>query len=205
VSERITTEEVRQRYDELARRWRTKGIVDRFLGIPRLRRRHFSGLTGDVLDVACGTGENFKYLRTASSITAVDLSSEMVAQARKRAGQLGMNIAIIEGDAQQLSFPDDEFDTVISAFSSCTFPEYVAAFGEMARVTKPGGRILLVEHGRSSVGWIARRQDRNIGREYERSACRNNRHVGSELAESGLAASLVSSHLGMMIRVVIRV
>jgi len=201
----MTTDEVRRRYDEMASRWRMMGVVDSLFAIPRLRRRQFRGLTGDVLDVACGTGENFKYLRTASSITAFDLSPAMVAEARKRAGQLRMRIDMTVGDAQQMPFPDRHFDTVLSAFSSCTFLDYVAAFREMARVVKPGGRILLVEHGRSSVGWIARRQDRKVDRHFERAACRNNRNVGSELAEAGLAITAqVSSHLGMMNRIVIQ-
>jgi ubiquinone/menaquinone biosynthesis C-methylase UbiE len=110
------------------------------------------------------------------------------------------------GDAQELPFPEATFDTVVSAFSSCTFPDYAEAFRDMVRVTKPGGRVLLVEHGRSTVGWIARRQDRNIERVYERSACRNNRDVYADLAEAGLEpATRVVSHLGMMNRITLEV
>ncbi len=110
------------------------------------------------------------------------------------------------GDAQELPFSEARFDTVVSAFSSCTFPDYAAAFREMVRVTKPGGRVLLVEHGRSSVGWIARRQDRNIKRVYERSGCRNNRDVSADLAEAGLEAEEHAvSDLGMMNRITVEV
>jgi len=202
----LSTSEVRRRYDELAGNWRMLGIVDYFLMVNRLRRTHFADATGQVLDVACGTGENFQYLKRAESVTAFDLSPAMVDEARRRAAQMEMDVALTIGDAQGMPFPDDAFDTVVSAFSSCTFPNYVGAFAEMARVTRPGGRILLVEHGRSSVGWIAGRQDRNIQRVYERSACRNNRDVSAELTESGLEiATLRSSHLGMMSRIVIDV
>ena len=73
-------------------------------------------------------------------------------------------------------------------------------------MARPGGRILLVEHGRSTVGLIARRQDRNIERVVARSACRNNRVVAVELAEGGLTpASHVTSHLGMLHRIIIDV
>jgi hypothetical protein len=76
----------------------------------------------------------------------------------------------------------------------------------MDRVTRPGGRILLLEHGRSSVGLIARRQDRNLERVFERSACRNNRDVLADLAEAGLEpTSHVVSHLGMMNRITIAI
>ena len=65
-------------------------------------------------------------------------------------------------DGGALPYDDDSFDVVISAMSSCTFPDHAAAFREMERVGRPGGRILLLEHGRSSVGWIARHQDAGI-------------------------------------------
>lgn len=195
---------IRDLYDGMAGHWRMLGIVDWLQGITRLRRIHFSAASGDVLDVACGTGENFQYLERASSLTAFDLSGEMMVEARRRARQLGMSPGLHVADAQRMPFPAACFDTVISAFSSCTFPDYVAAFTEMTRVTRPGGKILLLEHGRSSVGWIARRQDRNVARVRERSACRNNRDVTAELTEAGLRASAMQvSHLGMMNRIVI--
>jgi ubiquinone/menaquinone biosynthesis C-methylase UbiE len=202
----LSTEQVRRRYDDMAGNWRLLGISDSLLLINRLRRKHFSGAGGDVLDVGCGTGENFEYAKKASTLTALDISSEMIEEARRRRRQLGADIRLLVGDAQELPFPGARFDTVISAFSSCTFPNYPEAFREMVRVTRPGGRVLLVEHGRSSVGWIARRQDRNIERVYERSACRNNRDVYADLAEAGLEpTSHVVSHLGMMNRITLEV
>ena len=206
VSEFLSTEQVRRRYEDMAGNWRLLGISDALLLINRLRRKHFSGAGGDVLDVGCGSGENFEYLKRAATVTALDISSEMIAEARRRQHQLGADIRLLIGDAQELPFAGARFDTVISAFSSCTFPDYAAAFREMVRVTKPGGRVLLVEHGRSTVGWIARRQDRNIERVYERSACRNNRDVYADLAEAGLEPTTrLVSHLGMMNRITLEV
>ena len=202
----MSTAEVRKRYDEMAGNWRLMGIVDAVLLVSRLRKRQFLEVTGNILDVACGTGENFQYVEHARTVTAFDISPEMVAEARRRADQMRMDVELVVGDAQRMPFPDNRFDAVISAFSSCTFPDPAAAFAEMARVAKPGGRILLVEHGRSSVGWIARRQDRHIERVYQRSACRNNRDVALELSETGLdVLSHQTSHLGMMNRVTIEV
>lgn len=203
---RSDTSNVRRLYDEMAGNWRMLGIIDWLLLVRRLRKKHFSSASGDVLDVGCGTGENFEYLVRADLIAALDLSTEMMSEAKRRAGQIGKSVALLAGDAQQMPFPDDRFDTVISAFSSCTFPDYAAAFREMVRVTRPGGRILLLEHGRSSFGPIARRQDRNIERVYERSACRNNRDVLADLAEAELVPAFHQvSHLGMMNRIVIDV
>lgn len=202
----LTTGDVRVLYDGMAGNWRLLGMVDALLMVNRLRRKHFSTATGDVLDVACGTGENFEHVEHCRSVTAFDLSPEMVDQARRRARQMRMEVTLMVGDAQEMPFSDHSFDTVISALSSCTFPDHRAAFTEMVRVTKPGGRILLLEHGRSSVGWIARRQDRNIERVYRRSGCRNNRDVPIELKHAGLnVVAHQISHLGMMNRVTIGV
>jgi ubiquinone/menaquinone biosynthesis C-methylase UbiE len=201
-----TTERVRERYDEAAQTWRLNGIVDSLLLLNRKRRKQFSGIDGKVLDVACGTGENFPYLGGATLVTALDVSPAMMEEARRRARQMRLEVDLVAGDAQRMPFPDHSFDFVVSAFSSCTFPDHAAAFREMKRVARPGGEIRLVEHGRSSVAWIGRRQDRNIERVLARSACRNNRDVIQELADAGLVASSHEvSHLGMIHRITIEV
>jgi ubiquinone/menaquinone biosynthesis C-methylase UbiE len=202
----LDTEEIRRRYDERAGSWRlVNSITDTLLLLNRLRKKHISSATGAVLDVACGTGENFPYLGKASSITALDLSSEMVREADRRRRQMGIDIELMVGDAQEMPFPDETYDHVVSAFSTCTFPDYVAAFREMRRVVKPDGRILLLEHGRSGVGWIARRQDRQIEEVYAKGGCRNNRDVGAELAEAGLSPqSHLKTHLGAISQITIR-
>ena len=201
----LDTEQIRRRYDERAGNWRlVNGITDTLLLLNRLRKKHLATATGAVLDVACGTGENFPYLGRATAITALDLSPEMVREADRRRREMGIEIELMVGDAQELPFSDCTFDHVVSAFSSCTFPDYVAAFQEMRRVVKPGGRILLLEHGRSGVGWIARRQDRNIDRDYAKGGCRNNRDVGAELAEAGLEPDKhVKTHLGAINQITI--
>lgn len=201
-----TTEEIRDIYDGMASWWKWTSIADSILGMNRLRARQFRSVTGNVLDVGCGTGENFAYLSKAESTTAVDLSPRMVEQAKKRATRMGLDIVIEVGDAADLRFDDNAFDYVVTAFSSCTFAHHKSSFREMERVTKPGGQILMVEHGRSSVGWIADRQDRKIESLYEKSGCRNNREPGDELAEAGLLVkSIRKSHLGTGNRIRVRV
>ena len=92
-------------------------------------------------------------------LTGIDLTSEMLSRARIRAEDLGMPVALCEGDAQALPFPDATFDTVLCTYAMCSVPDEGKTVVEMKRVLKPGGRLILVDHVRSSVApiyWIQR-------------------------------------------------
>ena len=84
-------------------------------------------------------------------LTGIDLTPEMLALARTRAADLGMPVTFCEGDAQALPFDDGTFDTVLSTYSMCSVPDERRAVLEMKRVLKPGGRLILVDHVRSSI------------------------------------------------------
>jgi ubiquinone/menaquinone biosynthesis C-methylase UbiE len=101
---------------------------------------------GRVLEVGIGTGRNLAHYPPDATITGVELSPAMLAIARKRAADLGRDVDLHQGDAQQLSFDDNSFDTVVCALSLCTIPNPQAAIGEMKRVMVPGGRLLLLDH-----------------------------------------------------------
>jgi len=138
----------------------------------RYRRRAFESAEGEVLDVACGLGTNRSFVPDATSYTGIDVSPEMIEQAAKRHDDLVLGEDLREMDAQDLDFADDSFDTVISSLSTCTFPDPQAALAEMNRVCRPEGRVLLLEHGRSSVGPIAKFQDWRAEAHFQKHACR---------------------------------
>jgi ubiquinone/menaquinone biosynthesis C-methylase UbiE len=102
--------------------------------------------TGDVLEVAVGTGRNLAHYPIQARITGIDLSPAMLDLARRRAADLGREIVLAEGDAQELSFPDASFDTVVCTLGLCGFPDERVAIAEMRRVLRPGGRLLLLDH-----------------------------------------------------------
>ena len=166
------------------RRW--CAIGERAVGLSRQRRQLLERASGRVLDVACGTGENFRLLPRESEITAIDLSPGMLAEARQRAGALVRDIDLHEMDAAALGFPDDSFDTVVSTFALCTLVDPLAALREMKRVCKPKGRILLMEHGRSSAGWIGRWQDRRVDGKTGKAGCRMNQEPQQVVRAAGL-------------------
>ncbi|WBB68498.1 methyltransferase domain-containing protein [Micromonospora sp. WMMD812] len=101
---------------------------------------------GDVLEVAVGTGLNLPYYPSQARLTAVEWSPRMLALARHRAAELGRDVDLRLGDAQALDFPDASFDTVVCTFSLCAIPDERRALGEMSRVLRPGGLLLLADH-----------------------------------------------------------
>jgi ubiquinone/menaquinone biosynthesis C-methylase UbiE len=105
-----------------------------------------SRAVGEVLEVAVGTGLNLSFYPAGVRLTGVDLSPAMLAQARKRADELGREVGLREADAQALPFLDASFDTVVCTLSLCTVPDERVAIGEMWRVLRPGGRLLLLDH-----------------------------------------------------------
>jgi ubiquinone/menaquinone biosynthesis C-methylase UbiE len=111
---------------------------------------------GDVLEVAVGTGRNLPYYQGSAvrTLTGIDLSPGMLAVARDRAKALGLDADLRTGNAEALEFGDAAFDTVLCTVSLCNIPDYQAAIGEMYRVLRPGGRLVLLDHVASDRWWV---------------------------------------------------
>jgi ubiquinone/menaquinone biosynthesis C-methylase UbiE len=133
------------RYDRSIARWEKVLFGDG-------RRWVCSRARGEVLEVAIGTGRNLDFYPAGVRVTGIDLSPAMLALARQRARELGMEVDLREGDAQELSFPDGAFDTVVCTLSLCNVPDDRKVVAEMKRVLKPGGRLLLLDHVRAASG-----------------------------------------------------
>ena len=101
---------------------------------------------GAVLEVAVGTGLNLPHLPVDITLTGLDVSGPMLSAARAKAQDSGRAVTWVEGDAEQLPFPDSHFDTVVCTFAMCGFPDYERALAEIVRVVRPNGRILLADH-----------------------------------------------------------
>ncbi len=171
----------------------------------RYRRRLFGGVDGAVLDVACGTGTNFPYLTSTADVVGVDVSPAMLEKASSRLEDLDIDGRLHQMDAQALDFEDDRFETVISALSTCTFPDPVTALREMERVCTPGGRILLLEHGLSDVRPIARFQEWRADAHYRKAGCRWTQEPLDLVDAAGLEVERSrSALLGMVTMIVAR-
>ncbi|WP_329005029.1 methyltransferase domain-containing protein [Kribbella sp. NBC_00709] len=94
----------------------------------------------DVLDVACGTGNaTIPAARIGAHVTGLDLTPAMLAKARERGAGLGIDW--VEGDAEDLPFPDASFGVVLSSFGCMFAPRHEVVAAEIARVLRPGGRL----------------------------------------------------------------
>src|SRR5262245_61215090 len=141
------TDRIRHLYDEHA------AAYDRSIGLtePVLLRslRHDFGalLRGEPLEVGVGSGLNLPhYTPAVIRAVGVDLSSGMLWEARERARGLGLDVVFVQADAEALPFPDAAFDTVAISLALCTIPQPITALRELARVCRPHGRIVMLEH-----------------------------------------------------------
>ncbi|HYN99992.1 MAG TPA: class I SAM-dependent methyltransferase [Actinomycetota bacterium] len=94
-----------------------------------------------VIDIACGTG-NAALLaaRFKAKVTGFDLTPRLLEVARQRAEAEGLEVTFVQGNAEQLSFPDRTFDVALSVFGLIFASSPEKAFSEMVRVLRPGGR-----------------------------------------------------------------
>jgi ubiquinone/menaquinone biosynthesis C-methylase UbiE len=110
--------------------------------------------TGEVLEVAIGTGRNLPYYPEGIRLTGIEFSRAMLDLARRRADELGLQVDLRVGDAQALDLPDASFDTVVCTLSLCAIPDDRRAVAEMWRVLRPGGRLLLLDHVAGAPRWV---------------------------------------------------
>jgi methyltransferase OMS1, mitochondrial len=188
------------------------GRDEAFMGINLLRRALlYFHAKGTVLEVGAGTGRNISYYpSTVDRIVLSDSSDQMLLQARQKIQRMSHNdrarFACVEADAAKLNFPDDSFDCVVDTFGLCSFDDPVAVLQEMARVCKPEGKILLLEHGRSK-SWqsLSDYLDKNAERHAKNWGCIWNRDLDELLRAAPLNLGRVDTwHFGTTYYVVCR-
>ena len=131
-------------FDKIARTYDRLNRVMTFGFDRRWRKRAVSDLHGNVLDVACGTGDMcVELLKRGCEVTGVDLSEEMLAIAKVKSERLKVKVEI--ADAENLPFEDESFDGVTCAFGVRNFVHLEQGLSEMLRVLKPGGTMVILE------------------------------------------------------------
>ena len=150
------TERIRRLYDDRAATYdRLFGIVERVL-LGSFRETYGALLQGETIEVGVGSGLNIPYYSPdVTRVVGVDLSREMLLLAGKRAASLHGPFALVQSDAAALPFTDASFDTVAISLALCTIPNPRTALLELARVCRSSGRIVMLEHVRSTARPVA--------------------------------------------------
>jgi ubiquinone/menaquinone biosynthesis C-methylase UbiE len=130
-------------------------------GLRDVRRELLSEATGRTIEIGAGTGANLAlYPAAAHHLVLVEPDRHMRRRLEPRAQDAEPAVEVVDAPAEALPFEDDEFDTAVFTLALCTVPDPDAALAEAARVLKPSGRLLFLEHVRSEDPSLARWQDR---------------------------------------------
>jgi ubiquinone/menaquinone biosynthesis C-methylase UbiE len=176
-------------YDRMTAGMERAGMSDK-------RRDLVAEARGDTLELGAGTGWNLRHYPPAvSRLVLVEPSAFMAAKLRERVGReaAARAVEVVEAGGEALPFGDDEFDTVVVTLVLCTVDDPAAALREVARVLRPGGTLLFLEHVRSANPGVARWQDR-LERPWRvaGNGCHCNRDTLATLQASPLAVQRVS-------------
>jgi SAM-dependent methyltransferase len=118
----------------------------------------------------------------------------MAKRLRRKLAEAADPSEVVQAPAERLPFPDDSFDTAVFTLVLCTVPDQEAALAESARVLRPGGQLLFLEHIRSHDPGLARWQDRLHGPwHFFADGCNCNRDTVAAVSGSGLELGAIEA------------
>jgi ubiquinone/menaquinone biosynthesis C-methylase UbiE len=130
-------------------------------GMRDIRREILAAANGRTIDIGAGTGVNAElFPEGLAELVLAEPDEHMLKRLRPKMAEGGRKVEVVQAPADSLPFPDDTFDTAVFTLVLCTVPDQRAALAEAARVLRPGGKLLFVEHVRSEEPGLARWQDR---------------------------------------------
>lgn len=169
---------------------------ERVMLLGKRRRWLMKQAKGDVLEVSCGTGRNLRYFQpeAVDTITFLDSSQKMVEVIQDKFIKMYPKYhkaAFTVGKAEdlvELTQGNDliKYDTIIEAFGLCSHQDPVKALKNMTQLLRPGGRIVLLEHGRSNWKFINNHLDFRAEKRMKTWACRWNLDIAELIEDAGL-------------------
>src|SRR6185437_4125434 len=160
-------------------------------GLREERKQLLETAAGATLEIGAGTGLNLEHYREAvTRLVLVEPDRHMRRRLGRRLEAVGRTAEIVAASVDDLPFPDASFDTVVVTYVLCSVPDQAEALAEIARVLKPDGRFLFLEHVRSTDPKIARRQDR-IRPLYNLVGCNPNRDTLAGIEASAFTVESV--------------
>jgi ubiquinone/menaquinone biosynthesis C-methylase UbiE len=160
-------------------------------GMREERRGLLAGAEGATIEVGAGTGLNLEhYPDGVTRLVLAEPDRHMRRRLQQRVDALGRAAEVVDASAERLPFPDATFDTAVVTLVLCSVPDQAVALAEIARVLKPNGRMLFIEHVRSDDPKLAKRQDR-IRPVYNLVGCNPNRETLAAIEASTLSVESV--------------
>jgi ubiquinone/menaquinone biosynthesis C-methylase UbiE len=133
-------------------------------GMREMRREVLAEARGRTIDIGAGTGINLAlFPPQVEELVLAEPDPHMLKNLRAKLPGSGREASVVQAPAEKLPFEDDSFDTAVFTLVLCTVPDPAAALAEAARLLRPGGKLLFVEHVRSEDPGLARWQDRLEG------------------------------------------
>jgi len=133
-------------------------------GMREKRREILAEAKGRTIDIGAGTGLNLPlFPPEATELVLAEPDPHMLKKLQVKLSASSRKALVVQAPAEKLPFDDDSFDTAVFTLVLCTVPDPAAALAEAARLLRPGGKLLFVEHVRSSDPGLARWQDRLEG------------------------------------------
>jgi ubiquinone/menaquinone biosynthesis C-methylase UbiE len=164
------------------------GLGER-LGMREQRRRLLAGARGRTLEIGGGTGLNIPlYPAGLEELILTEPYEPMRRRLERRLAGSGLSARAIDASAESIPLPDGSLDTVVSTLVLCTVDHPDRALSEIARVLRPGGQFLFIEHVRSHSPRLSAWQDRlEVPWRRLAAGCRCNRDTIAQFARSGFA------------------
>jgi ubiquinone/menaquinone biosynthesis C-methylase UbiE len=160
-------------------------------GMREERHQLLASAQGATIEIGAGTGLNLEHYPDAvTRLVLVEPDKHMRRKLGERLTASGREAEVVDAPAEKLPFPDGTFDTAVVTWVLCSVPNQEAALAEIARVLKPHGRFLFIEHVRSDDPKVAKKQDR-IRPIYNIVGCNPNRSTLAAIESSPLTVETV--------------
>ena len=142
-------------------------------------------LDGDVLELGAGTGRSIPYYERADNVVLVEPNPELRELLEERLPLAHVPIEVWDALPEELPFPDETFDAVVTVLLLCTVDRPDLVLSEARRVLRPGGRLILLEHVRANGPWGAFQDLTSPLHRFISCGCAPNRRTAQAVREAG--------------------
>lgn len=146
---------------------------------------------GVVLEIGMGPGHNLPFYRNILKLYALEPSKELTIMAQKRAEEVNFPVEFLHASAEQIPLPDQSVDTVLSTWTLCSVASPQKTLSEIARVLKPGGKFIFIEHGLSPSLFVrAIQKTLTPFTKYFTGNCHMNRNIKELIRDAGFMIAI---------------